>query len=276
MMELEAIEARGDEGSGEIVNKSICLVALGEHPKAVRTLLSGISTFPEEHSITIVLADIYLSLGQPRLAKVVLRDARERGAPDQIISVPLAICLGKKGEYEQALVELERAERDGASLTDVGYNKSLILLKEGRADEAKDILEAVLEQSGEHLAALREHARALVMTAEGEHDERLDLAILQVNQVLQIRTEDWRAYEVLGDAFLAQADPVAAIAAYTEALRFGRNPAEVEDKYREAAVRARQLLGDAVDLPTVKPKRALPPLPPSMEGLEDLLRGSRG
>jgi tetratricopeptide (TPR) repeat protein len=276
LMELEAIEARGDEGSGQIVNKSICLVALGEHPKAVRTLLSGIITFPEEHSLTLVLADIYLSLGQPRLAKAVLRDARERGARDEVISVPLAICLGKKGDYEEALVELERAERDGASLTDVGYNKSLIFLKEGRASEAKELLEAVLEQSGEHLAALREHARALVMTSEGEHDERLDLAISQVNQVLLIRTKDWRAYEVLGDAFLAQADPVAAIAAYTEALRFGRNPAEVEDKYRVAAVRARQLHGDAVDLPTVKPERSLPPLPPSMEGLEDLLRGSRG
>ena len=276
LSELEAIEARGAEGSGEIVNKSICLVALGEHPKAVRTLQGGIVTFPEEHGLTVVLADIYLSLGQPRLAKAVLSDARERGAPDEVISVPLAICLGKKGDYEQALIELERAERDGASLTDVGYNKSLILLKEGRADEAKNLLEAVLEQSGEHLAALREHARALVMTAEGEHDVRLDLAISQVNQVLQIRTEDWRAYEVLGDAFLAQADPVAAIAAYTEALRFGRNPAEVEDKYRAAAVRARQLHGDAVDLPTVKPERSIPPLPPSMEGLEDLLRGSRG
>lgn len=276
LSELEAIEARGAGGSEEIANRAICLVALEEHPKAVRTLLSGIITYPEEHSLTVVLADIYLSLGQPRLAKAVLRDARERGAPDEVISVPLAICLAREGDYEQALVELERAERGGASLTDVGYNKSLILLKEGRADEARDILEAVLEQSGEHLAALREHARALVMTAEGEHDERLDQAISQVNQVLEIRTEDWRAYEVLGDAFLAQADPMAAIAAYTEALRFGRNPATVEDKYRAAAVRARQLYGDAVDLPTVKPQNALPPLPPSMEGLEDLLRGSRG
>jgi len=276
LSELEVIEARGNEGGDEIANKSICLVALGEHPKAVRALKGGIITYPDEYSLTVVLADIYLSLDQPGLAKTVLRDARERGATDDVISVPLAICLGKEGNNAQALVELERAELAGVPLTDVGYNKSLILLRDGRAHEARDILEAVLEQSGEHLAALREHARALVMTSEGEHDERLDRAILQVNQVLEIRTEDWRAYEVLGDAFLAQADPMAAIAAYTEALRFGRNPAAVEDKYRAAAIRARQLHGDAVDLPTFKPQNALPPLPPSMEGLEDLIRGRRG
>ncbi len=276
LSDLELLQERGKGGGKAARYKAICLLALGEQPKAVRTLQEGIKEHPQDHSLPVLLADIYLSLGQSRLAIPVLLEARERGAPDKVISVTLAVCHGHSRAFERALEELERAERGGASVADVGYNKSLILLQEGRADEARDILEAIIEQSEEHLAALREHARALVLTAESEQDERLDLAISQVNQVLEIRTEDWRAYEVLGDAFLAQADPIAAIAAYTEALRLGRNPAVVEDKYRAAAVRARQLHGDAVDLPTVKPENALPPLPPSMEGLEDLLRSSRG
>lgn len=274
--ELELIQSRSKGGSEAVQLEAICHLALDEQPKAVRTLKEGIEAYPTDHELSVVLADIYLSLGQPRLARPVLLGARERGAPDRVISVTLAVCYGHSRSFEQALEELERAESGGAPLTDVCYNRSLILLEEGRADEARDILEQVLEQSGEHLAALREHARALVMISEGEKDERLDQAISQVNQVLEIRAEDWRAYEVLGDAFLAQADPVAAIAAYTEALRFGHNPVHVEDKYREAAVRARQLFGDAVDLPAVRPEKAIPPLPPSMEGLEDLLRGSRG
>lgn len=274
--DLETLKER-DQGGGKVVRyKAICLLALGEQPEAVKTLREGIAEHPQLHELSVVLADIYLSLGQPRMAIPVLLAARERGAPDKVISVTLAVCHGHLRAFESALEELERAERGGASVADVGYNKSLILLEEGRADEARDLLEAVLEVSGEHLAALREHARALVMTADGEKDERLDRAITQVNRVLEIRTDDWRAYEVLGDAFLAQADPMAALGAYTEALRFGRNPVEVEDKYRAAAVRARQQYGDAVDLPAIKRENALPPLPPSMEGLEDLLRISTG
>jgi tetratricopeptide (TPR) repeat protein len=276
LSDLETIQERGQGGGRAVRYTAICFLALGEQPKAVRALQEGIIEHPQDHELSVLLADIYLSLGQSRLAIPVLLEARDRGAPDKVISVTLAVCHGHSRAFERALEELDRAERGGAPVADVGYNKSLILLQEGRADEARGILEAILEQSGEHLAALREHARALVLTATGEQDERLDLAISQVNQVLEIRTEDWRAYEVLGDAFLAQADPLAAIAAYTEALRYGRNPAEVEDKYRAAAIRAMQLHGDAVDLPAMKPQNALPPLPPSMEGLEDLLRSSRG
>jgi len=274
--DLEVLESRG-QGGGKTVNyQAVCLLALGEQPKAVKTLQEGIVEYPLHHELSVMLAEVYLSLGQSRLAVPVLLDARERGAPDKVVSVTLAICHGHLRSFENALEELERAERGGAPRTDVGYNKSLILLEEGRADEAREVLDEVLEQSGEHLAALREHARALVLTAEGEEDERLDRAISQVNQVLEIRTKDWRAYEVLGDAFLAQADPMAAIAAYTEALRYGRNPSVVEDKYRAAAVEARRRYGDAVDLPTIKPQSALPPLPPSMESLEHILRGNEG
>jgi len=276
LSDLEVIKDRSQGGSEAVRYEAICLLALGEQPRAVKALQEGIEAYPEDHELSVVLADIYLSLGQSQLAIPVLLDARDRGATDRVISVTLAVSHGHSKAFGPALLELERAERGGASLTDVGYNRSLILLEEGRADEARDILEAVLEQSGEHLAALREHARALVMTAEGEQDDRLVRAIAQVNRVLEIRTEDWRAYEVLGDAFLAQADPVAAIAAYTEALRFGHNPTKVEDKYREAAVRARQLYGEAVDLPTVRPQRNLPPLPASLERLEELLRRTRG
>lgn len=276
---LGAIEdlRASDRGGAEAVRlQAICLLALGEQPKAVRTLQEGISAHPTEHALSVLLADIYLSLGQPRLAIPVLMDARDGGASDFEISVTLAVCHGHSRSYERALEELERAERSGAPMVDVGYNRSLILLDEGRAGEARDILEEVLAERSDFLAALREHARALVMTAEGAEDERLVQAIAQVNQVLELETEDWRAYEVLGDAFLAQADPMAAIAAYTEALRFGHNPVQVEDKYREAAVRARREYGDAVDLPSVKPRSPLPPLPASMEGMEHLFRAHQG
>jgi len=276
LQEFELLQRRSKGGAEAVRWEAICLLALNEQPKAVRTLKEGIVKFPEEHSLSVVLAEVYLSLGQSQLAVPVLLDARERGASDRVISVTMAVCHGHARSFDRALEELARAERGGASATDVGYNRSLILMEEGRPDEARDILEAVLDQSGEHLAALREHARALVMTSEGEQDERLVQAITQVNRVLEIRTGDWRAYEVLGDAFLAQADPIAAISAYSEALRFGRNPIHIEDKYREAAVRARHLHGDAVEIPAVRPANPIPPMPPSMEGLEELLRMSRG
>ena len=170
LSDLEVIQDRGRGGGKAVRYEAICHLALGEQPRAVKVLKEGIEAYPGDHELSVVLAEIYLSLGQSRLSIPVLLDARERGAPDKVISVTLAVSHGHSKAFGRALLELERAERGGASLTDGGYNRSLILLEEGRADEARDILEAVLDQSGEHLAALREHARALVMTSEGEHD----------------------------------------------------------------------------------------------------------
>ena len=46
--------------------------------------------------------------------------------------------------------------------------------------------------------------------------------------------DDWRTAEAMGDGWLLAGDLDAALAAYTDALRFGQNPPSVEARYRVA------------------------------------------
>ena len=137
---------------------------------------------------------------------------------------------------------------DNEELVEQNYNRSLILMEEGQFDEAKLLLEEVLQESSEHLDALREHARMLVLTSAGEEDEQLMQAIAQVDRVLAIKPQDWKAFEVLGDARLAQADPVSAVAAYVEAAFHGERREHIDSKYKEAVTMAHQRFGAEVEL----------------------------
>ena len=137
-------------------------------------------------------------------------------------------------------------------LVEENYNRSLLLMEEGQFDEAKLLLEEVLKESGEHLEALREHARMLVLTSDGEEDEQLMQAIAQVDRVLMVEPSDWRAFEVLGDARIAQADPVSAVAAYVEASFHGESPEHLGEKYLGAVAMARERFGDDVELAQIR------------------------
>ena len=133
-------------------------------------------------------------------------------------------------------------------LVEQNYNRSLVLMEEGQFDEAKLLLEEVLQESGEHLDALREHARTLVLTSSGEEDEQLMQAIAQVDRVLSVEPQDWQAFEVLGDAHLAKADPVSAVAAYVEAAYHAESQELIDRKYQEAVTMAHARFGVEVEL----------------------------
>lgn len=133
-------------------------------------------------------------------------------------------------------------------LVEQNYNRSLVLMEEGQFDEAKLLLEEVLQESSEHLDALREHARTLVLTSSGEEDEQLMQAIAQVDRVLSVEPQDWQAFEVLGDAHLAKADPVSAVAAYVEAAYHGESQELIDKKYQEAVTMAHARFGVEVEL----------------------------
>ncbi len=137
-------------------------------------------------------------------------------------------------------------------LAEQNYNRSLILMEDGQFDEAKLLLEEVLRESGEHLEALREHARMLVLTSDGEEDEQLKQAIAQVDRVLMVEPSNWRAFEVLGDARLAQADPVSAVEAYVEAAFHGESREHLGEKYLGAVAMARERFGDDVELAKIR------------------------
>ena len=165
----------------------------------------------------------------------------ENSSTGPLLAIALAVSL---------LLYFAGGEKE--AFVDVNYNRSLVLMEEGQFDEAKLLLEEVLKESGEHLEALREHARMLVLTSDGEEDEQLMQAIAQVDRVLMVEPADWRAFEVLGDARLAQADPVSAVAAYVEAAFHGERREHLGEKYLGAVAMARQRFGDDVELAQIR------------------------
>ena len=73
-------------------------------------------------------------------------------------------------------------------------------------------------------------------------------AIAQVDRVLSVEPQDWQAFEVLGDAHLAKADPVSAVAAYVEAAYHGESQELIDRKYQEAVTMAHARFGVEVEL----------------------------
>jgi len=93
--------------------------------------------------------------------------------------------------------------------------------------EAERLLRHVLEIAPEHPYAGRELARVLLADAT-KVDERVQEAELLVNARLDKDLEDWRAYELMGDVAMVRDDFEAAVAYYTEALRY-HDPARAEE-----------------------------------------------
>lgn len=206
--------------------------------------------------VSLRLASIFLALDQTSAAIRQLESARENGASDLDVSLSLAVAYGRMQRYEDARVELERAEAAGAPMSAVHYNRGLLLRAEGRLQESHQSLLAALEQDSEDHNTLRELARAELLLAPGD-PEAGRRAADHVNRSITISEAaenlDWRAYEVLGDCFMIERDWEAASAMFLKAKEVGKEPDDrLNDKYVSAQLELREELG--IETPPDVPK----------------------
>lgn len=248
---------------------------LDEVPKAVRICRDTLAAHPQATLVSRILAEMYLSLAQYPRAVETLREARANGAGDEVIALTLGVSLGRMKDLEGAREELARAARAGAPQTDVDYNMAVILGQEEQHAEAEGLLKKVLAADPDHFDAERELARIL-LCAGMDDAGRLEEAVRSLNAVLDARPQDWRANELMGDAYMAYGDPEAAVFYYTDALKYGRNPEHVEGKYRAAAQARNDLLREQGVLEEKsRPRGSPPPIPDSLRERWDRARRER-
>ena len=202
----------------------------GEQAKAILILREGIDKNPGAKVLYVPLATLYLQVGDPAAAKQTLEQGRVHGADPAAVALTLGTSLGRLNESEAALREFDSALAAGADPTVILYNRALVLGQLKRNDEAVAALEAVVKAKPDWPAGRRELARAILDGVPHERppvERALDLLV----NVAPLLPDDWRVQESIGDAWLLLGDYDASIQAYTEALRLGKNPKQVEDRY---------------------------------------------
>lgn len=231
---LEQLRAAGDLEPGTMRRLAEAYVLKGEPAKAIARLREAIAANPDDEKLYTMLAQHYLRIEESKQARELLETALARGlnkSPD--FELAYGSCLGFMDDLDGAAAAFDRAKAKGADSAAVEYNHAVLLMGKKRYQEARNMFEALLEKDPTSAKVQRELARALLVMSVEEPaavNRALDLCIAAREKL----PDDWRVYETIGDAWLALGDFDASIQAYTEALRLGRNPLSVEDRYREA------------------------------------------
>jgi len=235
-------------------------VAQNELPKAILVLKGTLAASPDALQHSLLLAQVYTSIGRPQQALDVLDAARAADGPSAALALALGLAHGRLGEMERAQELLREAGELGADPDDVDYNLSLIQMQLGQNEQAKAGLARLLKRDPTRQSVRRELARATLSTDPEAKQTVRDLC----NTVLEASPEDWRAWEILGDVELSNQDYLAAQTYYTSALEFGskeigNNPPRVAEKYKVAALKVRSEFIEEGVIPKDADHRGSPP-----------------
>lgn len=204
-------------------------VARNDLPKAVKALREGLERPGKSPDLSLLLARILMKLEQFDDAQAALERARVDGAKDKDVSMLLGTCLGNKNDFAGAEREFQRAMDAGYDAKVVKYNLALILNQRGEFVRGKELLEAALAIDPKWADARRELAHVILLS---QHDAAsVNSALDTLIDVKDQLKDDWHVFEYIGDAWLLLGDYDASLAAYTDALRLGRNPKSVQEKY---------------------------------------------
>jgi len=272
--ELDPIFAAGKCGTGDALRLAIACEALSEEPKAVRVLKAGLEQEPGATALSLQLAGLYRRLGLTEKALTTLEAAREAGGGDADLALELAVLKGVLRDLDGAELELQRARKAGAPPDDVDFNLAVLSTSRGDLVGAEALLRGIVERGGALPHVHRELARV-----------RLDLAPEDPERATEVRDslnlvegleEDWRAWEVYGDCEMVLGDAQAAQLYYTYALKWGKNPPRIEDKYRSAARQFQEeMRAQGLETEPERVKHAPPPLGANFEEQNRLAREAR-
>ncbi len=228
----ELLEQHGQQ-PGIVTRLARVMRADGREGEAITLLRRASESHPNSPAIWYELGLIYEDIEQYPKAKEALLKAREAGAKDQAIALLLGGVLGRMGETDAAAAEFDKALAAGGDEVQVRYNQALVQFQRKDYAGARAILEALIAKHPGHDDSRRELARVLLAESPGD-PVQVERAGAMLWDVKDKFPEDMHTWELMGDYWLLKADYVAAVAAYTEALRFGKNPPHVEAKYRVA------------------------------------------
>lgn len=238
---LEALLASHGPEPGLVYRLSRVYRVLGDTSRAVELDRKCLDAHPDAGRVWVELGDIYSGLDVATYlekARDAYLKARENGIADKELALPLGSVYGRMGQPDAADAEFARARAAGAEDKVVFYNMALVRFVKKDWVKARELLEQAIAKDPAYAEAKRELARVLLQgnpTDPGTVNKAMNL-IWEVKDAL---SEDWNLYEIMGDGWMLAGDWDAAVDAYTNALKFGHNPKQVEEKYREAALRQR-------------------------------------
>jgi tetratricopeptide (TPR) repeat protein len=255
---LEEARASGVQNPKVDVRLAEIYTVKGNASRAVTLYKETIAQHPELGVVHVPLGHIYLDLKEYALAKAEFEKARAQGVGDDKVALPAGICAGQLGDIDAAEREFERALAAGIPEETVRYNQAVCC--EGKADfkKAQELFEGILAKNPHSATAKRELAHVLLVVNPPDAatvKRAMDL-LWDVKDELK---DDPRVYEFMGDGWLLLGDFDASLDAYTEALRLGKNPKSVEDKYvlakqRQKAAAAEKAAKDKDKAAAGKPK----------------------
>jgi len=234
---LEELRKQHGPQSDVLLRLTRVYQAQGEYGKAVACYKEGVAAHPESAELWYAFGSMYLDLAQLERAREAFESARGAGMSDAQLALTLGMCRGRLGDLDGAEKEFERAKAAGVSAALVAYNRAVVLLAQGHAQEGRDLLEETLREKPDLAIARRELARA-ILADDAKDEAAITRAVALAWEAVGAMPDDWRSHDVLGEAYLAQKDWEAAKAAFVEALRLSQSAGQyvevVEEHYREA------------------------------------------
>jgi tetratricopeptide (TPR) repeat protein len=227
---LEEARAKGTTDPKLVVRLAEIYTADGNASRAVTLYRETLEQHPELGAVHVPLGHIYLGLKEYPRAKAEFDLARAAGVGDDQVALPMGICTGQLGDIDGAEREFERARAAGISEETVRYNEAVCCEGKGDLKKAKELFEGIIAKNPKSAASKRELAHILLVISPPDPatvKHAMDL-LWEVKDELK---DDPRVYEFMGDGWLLVGDYDACLDAYTEALRLGKNPKSVEDKY---------------------------------------------
>jgi len=237
--------------------------AKSDFSKGVLVLRQGLEKHPKNGQLSYNLARLYQVLEQFDLACAELDKARANGASPRDVAMLYGTCLGQQSKLDEAAAEFDKALAAGAEVPTVRYNQALILSQKKEFVKAQQLLEPLVAADPKFVEAKRELAHAIMLGGADAASANRGLGML-MDLKEPLGGKDFHLYEYMGDGWMLLGDFDAAITCYTEALRLGKNPKAVEDKYATAARARKKALKDKADAaapaddPKVEVERSLP------------------
>ena len=204
---------------------------MGDPSTAVMHLRAATAVEPQDVRLHLALARVYQRNGRAQDALAEYELLLSLGVRDDAVSIERATALAQCARYTEARTEFLRLRGATSTQAVAEYNLGLLAMQEGSVREALQYFEAVYAAQPAWAPVRRELARALLATSEvsaSTAQRALDLLVTEADA----HATDWRAWEAIGDAWTVLGDREAALQAYVEALRFGQNPASVEERYK--------------------------------------------
>lgn len=183
------------------------LVNQERQPEAFSLLESAVETEEDRVPVLYLLARLHRSEGDPEKADVLLERAAETSPDDPQVHLVLASYRVRKQEYEPALQSIDRALELDADNTRALLQKAEILMelgfrhdRAGGTDEAREILDTVLEAEPSNAFALVADAKYKIGIEDLEGAERA------LRSALDAQPNWAEAHYLLGLSLAAQQD----------------------------------------------------------------------